>query len=104
MVIYEINAEVKTSAESQYLAIAQSHREQLLRLKGFKSARRYKRNPADEGRKDEHGFSLWTIHYEVQDRASLEDYFQSLAPHLRAETERLGSLVKVHRRILESTE
>ena len=58
------------------------HIDEVVQLGGFETAKWYSRNPQDEG-SFETGKMLWTIHYSVKDRETLDSYLKNHAPKLR---------------------
>jgi hypothetical protein len=45
--------------------------------------------------------TTWVIRYFADSREAIRDYFEGVAPELRAETAKFGDLVQVSRRILK---
>ena len=76
------------------------HIQEMLKFKGFQTAHWYFRRPEDEGSKVE-GKTLWSIHYLVEDRASLDEYFEKHAERMRAAgKEKFGEKFSATRRVL----
>ena len=99
MVIYEVNIAVNSEIHSDYEAWLKGHVEQLLKVPGFKTAKTYSRINEDEG--DGSTKRLLTVHYFVESRGALQKYFETQAPELRRDAERLfGNKFVITRRIL----
>lgn len=100
MLIYEVNLEVDEQINHKYAGWLPDHIDKMLKLKGFKAAQWFFRLPQDEDA-ELSGKTLWTIQYIVEDRASLDDYFNNQAQQMRQESvERFGEQVKASRRVL----
>lgn len=103
MLIYEVNAKVPVDLRKEYSELVRDHREKLLTQPGFQSMDGFERKPEDEGGKGDE-FLLWTLHYRVKDRPSLEAYINGLGKTLRDEARiRFQGRVEVSRRILSPT-
>lgn len=110
MLIYEVNLEVDESINHKMAGWLPDHITEMLGFDGFKAAHWYFRNPEDETPADASSTegssksapkTLWTIHYLVESRAALDDYFKNNAPRMREEGKnRFGDQFTATRRIL----
>lgn len=100
MVIYEVNLTVQPRIAAEMATWLREHLKEMLEIDGFERASIFERRPDDEGVEEE--VTLWTCHYEVRDRASLERYFQVDAARMRQDgVARFGDGFSASRRILE---
>ena len=81
--IYEVNLEVLHTIAPDFSAWLGKHIQEMLRLEGFVSAQWYSRQNLDESNHDP--VQLWTIHYQLQDRAAYDQYVTNHAEKMRAE-------------------
>ncbi len=96
MVIYEVNLHVEKSIADDYAVWLKGHIAQMLRFKGFISAR-WLDNETDDATACD-----WVVHYIVEDRASLDEYFATHAEAMRREgLERFPGMFSATRRILD---
>ena len=94
MVIYEVNLDVEQQIASEFRNWLDKHVVDMLELPGFASANIY------ECESDNDVLKL-VVHYHLESRALLEDYFIQHAAKMRADGEqRFGSQFKASRRIL----
>ncbi len=99
MVIYEVNASGPLELRQAYGELVRAHIEILMQQKGFLDAQWFERDPEDE--EAPAGTFLWTLHYHVENRRSLDAYIQGIGQTLRKEAkERFAGKVQVNRRIL----
>jgi|SRR5215470_3236553 len=100
MLIYEVNLEVEEEINYKVAGWLTEHIQQMLEFKGFKAAQWFFRQPEDEERQSANK-TLWTIHYLVEDRPSLNDYFREHAERKRQEAiDKFGDKLSVSRRVL----
>lgn len=100
MVIYEVNLEVEAEVGVAFATWLGPHIEEMLRIDGFVDARWYYRRPEDEGALRD-GRILWTIHYVVRDRESLDRYLEGPAEEMRQDAlDRFRGHFTAARRIL----
>ncbi|MCB9640137.1 MAG: DUF4286 family protein [Myxococcales bacterium] len=100
MLIYEVNLSVDRSIALEYEDWLCGHIEEMLQFPGFVEARLFRREASDEGASIED--MLWTVHYVLTDRGSLDRYFREDAAAMRDEgLRKFGGLFKASRRILE---
>jgi len=96
MLIYEVNLHVDKSVADDYAMWLQEHIAQMLRFKGFIGARWLDNETDDVSARD------WVVHYIVEDRASLDEYFANHADAMRREgLERFPGSFSATRRILD---
>lgn len=99
-VIYEVNLSVQPSVADKFAEWLPEHIQQILQLEGFISAEWFVRQAADEG-VPATGDALWTVHYRLKDRASLDNYLKNYAAAMREEGKRaFGDKFTAQRRIL----
>lgn len=100
MLIYEVNLEVEDDINFKMAGWLPSHIDEMLKFKGFQSAHWYFRKPEDEGSENTNK-TLWSIHYLVEDRKSLDNYFDNHAEKMRKEgIEKFGNKFSASRRVL----
>lgn len=100
MLIYEVNLEVDDDINFKMAGWLPNHIEEMLKLKGFQSAHWYFRRPEDEDSSVD-GKTLWSIHYLVENRESLDEYFEKHAEKMRKEgKEKFGEKFSASRRVL----
>ena len=103
-VIYEVNLAIAPDASEAFAQWLKPHMDQMLTFDGFQRADWFTRRAEDE-EQAEPGTVLWTIHYSVRDRASLEAYFGGPAKAMRDDgLRRFGGQFKATRRILSRYE
>ena len=99
MVIYEVNVALNSEIRADYEAWLKIHIEQLLKVPGFKSAKIYSRLNDEEG--ETSSKRLLTVHYLVESRTALGNYFENQAAEMRRDGEtRFGGKFSITRRIL----
>jgi hypothetical protein len=94
MIIYEVNLTVTSGADTFAIWLA-DHIREILRIDGFISAEwcEVEGAPPEE--------TQWCVHYRLQDRESLENYFTHHAERMRADgLQRFGGKFSATRRIL----
>jgi hypothetical protein len=100
-VIYEVNLVVNSNVAEVFAQWLKPHMDTMLTFEGFQRADWYERRGVDEGGEDG-GPALWTIHYHVSDRATLEEYFSGPAKAMREDgLRRFGGQFSATRRILQ---
>ncbi len=100
MLIYEVNLEVEEEINYKVAGWLTGHIEKMLTLKGFKVAYWFFRKGEDENNQTTNK-TFWTIQYVVEDRASLDVYFNNNAPQMRKEaSDQFGDKIIATRRIL----
>ena len=103
MIVYEVNLLVDREVSDAYLAWLRPHIDEMLTFPGFLDARLWRRDADDEGEEDD-GRARYTVHYHLEDRASLEAYFQGPAARMREDgLQRFGGRFQATRRILQET-
>lgn len=101
MLIYEVNVAVQNDSAAEYAEFLKGHIQEVLKNAGFKAADWWVRQASDESAQGMDGKTLWTIHYQVENREHLDRYLKEKAPALRAEAvDRFGDRFAVTRRIL----
>ena len=101
MLIYEVNLTVSTEIASEYKAWLLDHIDEMLKIPGFHAAKFYQRDADEAGGNGE----CWTVHYFVDSRAALNDYFDGQAKVMREEgIKRFGGKFSANRRVLEPLE
>ena len=99
MIIYEVNLTVNSGVADQYRRWLQEHIEEMLSLDGFEKAAWYEVEGEDMTKQ------LWSVHYYLKDRESLENYFETHAQRMRQEgRRRFAGKFSAHRRILNTIE
>ena len=102
--IYEVNLEVKDKIAPHFSDWLIQHIQEMLQFDGFNSAQWYSRQNLDE---DNHNpVQLWTIHYQLKDRETYEQYVLNHAEAMREDgLNRFGGQFQATRRLLyrEST-
>jgi hypothetical protein len=100
MLIYEVNLEVEEEINYKVAGWLTEHIQKVLTLKGFKVAYWFFRKAEDENSQTTNK-TLWTIQYVVEDRPTLDAYFNEQAPQMRKEAiDRFGDKIHITRRIL----
>ena len=100
MLIYEVNLEVDDDINFKMAGWLPEHIDAILKNKGFQSAHWYFRKPEDEGAKPNNK-TLWSIHYLVEDRESLDNYLNNHAAKMREEgIKKFGDKFSANRRVL----
>jgi Domain of unknown function (DUF4286) len=95
MLIYEVNLTVQESIAGAYLEWLRRHIPEILSFDGFE----YATLLFGEA---EPGMRLYSVHYYVADRASLDDYFANHAATMRQDAiERFGDQFTASRRVFE---
>ena len=95
-VLYEVNLEVSKSISKEYEKWLHQHIADLLKLRGFISAKWFKNKFATDSNK-----MSWTVHYNIRSEMDLEHYFENEATKMRAEAiEKFGDRFVANRRIL----
>ncbi|UTW45611.1 DUF4286 family protein [bacterium SCSIO 12696] len=101
MLIYEVNLTVSRDIASDYRRWLQIHIEEMLKNPGFQAAKFYQRDADEAGGDGE----CWTVHYFVESRAALNDYFDGPAGEMREQgIRRFGGKFSANRRVLEPLE
>ena len=95
MIIYEVNLTVNNSVAEQYEKWLTDHIREMLSFEGFISADWYEVEGSESNK------SVWSIHYRLKNRESLENYFREHAQRMRQEgLRRFAGKFSAHRRIL----
>lgn len=95
MTIYEVNLTVQDHVAAAYLTWLREHIAQILRLDGFRYASLSEAEGAAPGT---HAF---VVHYYLDDRESLEEYFTHHAAALRQDgIDRFGDTFSATRRVM----
>jgi hypothetical protein len=98
-IIYEVNLEVDTAIASEFAEWLVPHIQEMIIFDGFKSAQWYSRQNSDEN--NQAPVHLWTIHYQLEDRTSYDNYVLNHAPRMRDEgILKFSGKFKATRRIL----
>ena len=101
MLIYEVNLTVSRDIAADYRNWLRPHIEEMLKNPGFQAAKFYQRDADEAGGDSE----CWTLHYFVENRAALNDYFDGPASAMREQGIALfGGKFSANRRVLESME
>lgn len=101
MLIYEVNLTVATEVAADYKSWLQDHIKELLEIDGFHAAKLYERDADEAGGNGE----CWTVHYFLEDRAALNNYFDNYAAAMRDDgIKRFGGKFSATRRVLEPME
>ncbi|TAL59737.1 MAG: DUF4286 family protein [Legionella sp.] len=96
MILYEVNLKINHDLYAEYLMWLSEHVKEILQFPGFIKASIF-----HEEREEQDQFEGVTVHYYVQSREQLEDYFREHAARMRAETlKRFNSNFSVTRRVL----
>lgn len=95
--IYEVNVKVDRSIEAEYRVLVQNHISAITALPGFTGAKWFEQHDNVNADKQ----ISWVIQYHAVNYEAIDNYFKTLAPTLREETIRYGSLVEAHRRVLK---
>jgi hypothetical protein len=95
--IYEVNVKVDLSIENEYRAEVQDHINRITALPGFKGARWMEQHDNPNTYEER----SWVIQYYAESHEAIENYFNTLAPELRAGTQKFGSKVQASRRVLK---
>ena len=100
MVIYEVNLEIRKPIKEAFVHWLDSHIKKMLCFDGFKYAKVYRLWPSDEETLHPESYHA-CIHYFVENREKLENYFIENATEMRSEAlEKFGNSFTAHRRIL----
>lgn len=103
-IIYEVNIAVAPELEATYSKWLSQHILEILQIRGFLSARVFRRSASEEPFPPQHS-ALWTVHYSIASREDLENYFENHAARLRADAQtRFGEKFSIVRRILYPTD
>ena len=99
MVIYEVNVELNPEIKDDFISwLENEHIDELLAQDGFYKAETFYRKASEEGCADK---SLLTIHYSVNSRKNLEDYFKNHREEIKRKAlEKFNGKFKINRRIL----
>lgn len=101
MLIYEVNLSVDKETAPAFAEWLKPHIKEVVRVGRFESAEWFERDPGDEGLQDKTRI-LWTIHYRVKDRSTLDNYLERHAPRLREDgLQKFPGKFTATRRILE---
>ena len=101
MLIYEVNLTVNSDVANEYRTWLQAHIEELLEIDGFHAAKLYQRDSDEAGGDGE----CWTVHYFLESREALNNYFDNCAPKMREDgLKRFGGRFSATRRVLEPME
>lgn len=101
MVIYEVNLSIQRSIAQDYQLWLKKHIAEMLKIKGFKKACVFRRNPKYENSTNDENILL-TVHYRIDHRENLERYFFNEAKVMRQEARDLfGNKFSATRRVLE---
>lgn len=96
MLIYEVNIVVRESIADAYVQWLRDHIEQILRFDGFRYGALLRLDGAEPGTR------AYTAHYMVDDRASLDAYFDQHAAAMRQDgIDRFGDGFTATRRVME---
>lgn len=100
MLVYEVNLAVDRSIGSEYRNWLPEHVDEMLGFAGFLGADIWERDPRVEGETNLERL-LFTVHYRVRDRASLDAYLRDHAATMRAlGVSRFGDRFTATRRVL----
>lgn len=95
-IIYEVNLSVDADILEEYVAWLQEHVRLMLQFPGFQSAQVWEEEAAPDAPQ-----RAFTVHYRLQDRESLERYFNENAAAMREDgLRRFGRRFSASRRIL----
>ncbi len=99
MVIYEINLELNPEIKDDFVSwLEDEHIDELLAQDGFYKAETFYRKTSEENGTNK---DLLTIHYSVNSRKNLEDYFANESEKIRGKAlEKFEGKFKIDRRIL----
>lgn len=93
-VIYEVNLSVNPSIQSDFGQWLEIHIKEMLALPGFQSAQWWQVETESE-------LIEWCVHYILDDRNSLQRYFEEFASQMRGDgLTRFGDHFQASRRIL----
>ena len=95
MIVYEVRVAVDHEVAAEYRAWLEPHIREVLAIEGFEHAELYAEDDAQ-------GHVVWTVRYQLRDRAALESYLRDHAPRLRDEGQaRFGGRFTASRRVSE---
>ena len=95
MIVYEVRVAVDREVADQYRAWLEPHIREILGIAGFEHAELYAED-------DEQGHIVWTVRYQLRDRAALAAYLRDHAPRMREEGQaRFGGRFTASRRVSE---
>jgi len=95
VIVYEVRVSVDAEVATEYRAWLEPHIREVLAIAGFDHAELYAED-------DDAGHVVWTIRYQLRDRAALEAYLRDHAPRLRADGQaRFGGRFTASRRVSE---
>lgn len=95
MIVYEVRVSVDAEVAAEYRAWLEPHIREVLSIAGFDHAELYAED-------DDQGHIVWTVRYQLRDRAALEAYLRDHAPRLRADGQaRFGGRFTASRRVSE---
>lgn len=98
-IIYEVNVFVQRDIEDHYRQWLDKHIAEILALPGFIDAQSF-----DVQQDDTDGDVAICVHYRLESRAALDNYFEQHAARLRADgVARFGDRFRAARRVLMPT-
>ncbi|WIO73051.1 DUF4286 family protein [Porticoccaceae bacterium LTM1] len=101
MLIYEVNLTVNDDVAKEYKAWLKTHIDEILAIDGFHAAKMYQRDSDEAGGNGE----CWTIHYFLESREALNNYFDLHAEKMREDgLKRFGGKFSASRKVLEPME
>ncbi len=99
MIKYEVNLEINKTIDENFLEWLPHHIDEILKFKGFQNASIFTDNSCDSEL-----YCKITVHYELDSREDLQNYFDNHATTMRDKTVKMfGDNFKASRRILELT-
>lgn len=102
MIVYEVNLEVNADIYEEYVPWLVSHINKIIGFNGFKKAKLLDETDLDSNTDPAKSTRNLTIHYELDTRENLQEYFDQHAPGMRKEgNERYGGKFKASRRIFK---
>jgi heme-degrading monooxygenase HmoA len=95
MLVYEVNLRVNKLRAEEFRSWLAEHVGEMLALPGFQSAEIFREET------DETDFRHWTVHYRLESRAALENYFAQFAERMRRDgLDRFANSFSASRRVL----
>ena len=93
-IVYEVRVVVAPEIAAEYRHWLEAHIREVVAIAGFRAVTLYREESSDQS-------PIYVMHYQLDDRQSLDNYFRDHAPRLRADgIARFGDKFSATRRIL----
>ncbi|KAL9641984.1 hypothetical protein ABK040_004041 [Willaertia magna] len=98
-VVYEVNLIIDKEIEEEFKSWLPEHIQLILKIKGFIEARWFESDPVENNL--DNNKTYYTVHYLLEDRESLQNYFDNHASELRKDgINRFGTKFSASRRVM----